>query len=422
MAHFFSQDSIGLPQSVREMQSISLTGNIVPIQWFKTITFDNGKPDTNSILILADICYWHKPSEVRDERSGSVIGYKKKFAEDLLRKSYSDLQNQFGLSDRQLRECLGRLEKRGVIKRIFRTLDTSAGRQNNIMYLELFPQRLKELTHNSPSKRVKTIDSDPIPFKGDTYPIKTGQVVTSNGIGVTLEWDSYPVITGAHIKETKTTTETTLSPEGCRSETSEQASPKIERENFDVCEELISIWNSEIPSKAVLNPNQYLKNRLQAVFRNELQGDVSSWKEVCKNFKSSKFLMGEAEGVNIKPDLTWLLDPKEPRCEWVLTKSRWTFDDRDLGASSEIDESALESEIRSSSEEEVLKDLRLFFLKKDSGFFSSYIKGKTIKLDRDRLFLRAGTEFACDKIKEQFEGEVIEFVKNRYGKSLQITK
>jgi hypothetical protein len=122
-----------LPSSVAEMAEISLSGNIVPSIWFKKLTFENGKPDLNSILILADICYWHRPSEVRDERSGAIIGYKKKFAEDLLRKSYSDLQTQFGLSDRQLRDCFSRLENRGVIRRVFRTKNSSNGRQGNVV-------------------------------------------------------------------------------------------------------------------------------------------------------------------------------------------------------------------------------------------------------------------------------------------------
>ncbi|HBN23235.1 MAG TPA: hypothetical protein DD412_08375, partial [Holosporales bacterium] len=151
-----------LPSSVAEMGEISLTGNIVPISWFRKLTFDNGKPDLNSILILADICYWHRPSEIRDERSGAIIGYKKKFAEDLLRKSYSDLQTQFGLSDRQLRDCFSRLENRGVIRRVFRTKNSSNGRQGNVMYIELFPSVVKELTHGNSSKPLTKTVSDPI--------------------------------------------------------------------------------------------------------------------------------------------------------------------------------------------------------------------------------------------------------------------
>jgi len=52
-------------------------------------------------LILADVVYWYRPAVLRDERTGAVIGQKKKFAEDMLRRSYSDLEEQFGLSKKQ---------------------------------------------------------------------------------------------------------------------------------------------------------------------------------------------------------------------------------------------------------------------------------------------------------------------------------
>ena len=110
-----NRNSNSLPCAVAEMAQISLSGNIVPTSWFQILTFDNGKPDLSSILILADICYWYRPSEIRDERSGAIVGFKKKFAEDLLRKSYSDLQTQFGLSDRQLRDCFSRGSSTGPL-------------------------------------------------------------------------------------------------------------------------------------------------------------------------------------------------------------------------------------------------------------------------------------------------------------------
>ena len=198
-----------LPASVAEMAQIPLTGNIVPTQWFQTLIFDNGKPDNNSILILADICYWHRPTEIRDERSGATIGYKKKFADDLLRKSYSDLQKQFGLSDRQLRDCFSRLEKRGVIRRIFRTLDSSSGRHNNVMYIELIPSIVKELTLGNISTPLDTKVSDPINMDCPPYHDRTGEGVTSNGIPITIESDTYPIITRGDIKETNTSSEIT---------------------------------------------------------------------------------------------------------------------------------------------------------------------------------------------------------------------
>ena len=110
--HSCTDSSEQLPSSVKAMRDMHISGNIVPMQWLKALTFENGKPDFPSILILSDIVYWYRPSEVRDERTGAVIGFKKKFAEDLLRRSYSDLEQTFGISKKQAQHSLKRLEEK----------------------------------------------------------------------------------------------------------------------------------------------------------------------------------------------------------------------------------------------------------------------------------------------------------------------
>ncbi len=46
---------------------LAFIGDIIPHTWYKTILRDNGKPYLNAIIILADITYWYRPSEVREE-------------------------------------------------------------------------------------------------------------------------------------------------------------------------------------------------------------------------------------------------------------------------------------------------------------------------------------------------------------------
>ena len=319
-----------LPPAVAEMAQIPLTGNIVPTRWFKTIIFDNGKPDLSSILILADLCYWHRPTEIRDERSGAIIGYKKKFSEDLLRKSYSDLQTQFGLSDRQLRDCFSRLEKRGVIRRVFRTLDSSNGRQGNVMYIELFPSVVKELTHGKSSKPLSKTISDPINMDSPPYHDRTGEGVTSNGTPITIERDTYPVITGAYIEANITSnTSTSLSSDDSRVEAFFSPKKKERDEKNSLSKEMLAVWNELIPEKAT-NANSYLLSKLELALRDQLNGDISSWRTVCENFRSSKFLMGEVEHQRLNPSLSWLVDSKEPRVSRVFEKQHYTFGDRTI--------------------------------------------------------------------------------------------
>ena len=58
------------------MAEIHITGNITPSIWYKTILRDNGKPYLLAIAILSDIVYWYRPMEMRDERTGGIIGWK----------------------------------------------------------------------------------------------------------------------------------------------------------------------------------------------------------------------------------------------------------------------------------------------------------------------------------------------------------
>lgn len=66
---------------VDKIGEIAITGNIIPQMWYETLKKDDGKPYFQAIVILADIVYWYKPVEVRDEKTGRVVGYKKNLAQ-----------------------------------------------------------------------------------------------------------------------------------------------------------------------------------------------------------------------------------------------------------------------------------------------------------------------------------------------------
>lgn len=132
---------------VDKMAKIQITGNVIPPAWYKSIVLENGKPNSVAITILSDIVYWYRPSEVRDETTGEYLGIRKKFKEDYLQRSYQQISEQFGFTKRQAKDAIVVLENLGVIKRIFRTVSTAGVLANNVMYLELIPERLMELTY-----------------------------------------------------------------------------------------------------------------------------------------------------------------------------------------------------------------------------------------------------------------------------------
>lgn len=131
---------------MQELINFALSGNVVHSAWFKTITTENGKADLVAINILAEIVYWYKPTEVRDELTGQHVGWKNKYREDLLQKSYASLANEFGLSERQVKAAIVRLEDLGVITRVFRTINANGMVLNNVLYIQLNVEQLKKIS------------------------------------------------------------------------------------------------------------------------------------------------------------------------------------------------------------------------------------------------------------------------------------
>lgn len=133
--------------SVDALAEMNISGNVTPVNWYKTILRENGKPYLLAICVLSEIVYWYRPVEVRDEHSGKTIGYRKKFREDLLQKTYNDFAEQFGESRRSVKAAFDRLEEIGVIRREFRNIENSGMVLNNVMYIDLCVDRLYTCTY-----------------------------------------------------------------------------------------------------------------------------------------------------------------------------------------------------------------------------------------------------------------------------------
>ena len=141
--------------AVDAMDRVRITGNVIPQSWYEEILRDNGKPYLLAIILLADIVYWYRPVEDRDESSGYVVGLRKKFKGDLLQKTYEDYATRYGESKRTIKAALDRLEELGLIKKVFRDIKFKGGTKLfNVMYIELFPARVEEISHYD-------IDTDP---------------------------------------------------------------------------------------------------------------------------------------------------------------------------------------------------------------------------------------------------------------------
>ena len=136
---------------VDKVGEMNLSGNIIPEAWYHTVINKNGKPNALAILILADIVYWYRPAEHRDEINDNVTYVKRFNCDDYLQRSYDQITDKFGISKKQARDALIVLEDLGVIKRHFRNANVSGMTLSNVMYLELNPFVLKELIYPNDS-------------------------------------------------------------------------------------------------------------------------------------------------------------------------------------------------------------------------------------------------------------------------------
>ncbi len=132
---------------VDRLGRLQITGNIIPAAWYRTIRRESGKPYLNAIVILSDIVYWYRPAEIRDEGTGQLLGYRKKFRADLLQRSYQQLADQFGISKRDASNAVIELEKLGVVKRVFRKLEVDGMVIPNVLFLALDVEVLERLTY-----------------------------------------------------------------------------------------------------------------------------------------------------------------------------------------------------------------------------------------------------------------------------------
>lgn len=138
-----------LPLQVAKMQLINFEGNIIPHTWYKQLTYKNGRVHLPAIVVLSEICYWYRPTVIKDEESGVVLGYRKKFRADKLQKSYASFEN-FGLTRQQARNAITLLKNLKLISTETRTTLLHNGQKlPNQLFLEINADQIAELNNGT---------------------------------------------------------------------------------------------------------------------------------------------------------------------------------------------------------------------------------------------------------------------------------
>ena len=168
--------------TVDAIATLHFQGNIIPHTWYQHIGYATKRGHTTDHLacaILADIVYWYRPSEVRDETSGHLIGYRKKFADDKLQRSPEAFAALLNCTPKVVRESLRLLEKLELIDIELRSVTTAFGVIPKTMFIGLNAERVLAIT--SLSSKAETLEKSFLP-KSVGRSAEIGRSVCRNGI------------------------------------------------------------------------------------------------------------------------------------------------------------------------------------------------------------------------------------------------
>ena len=176
------------------VDAISKLGiNSIPDAWYQNLR----RQKTNTlnplaVLVLWDLMYWYKWTEIKDESSGLVVGYKKKFKADLLQRSYSAIANKFGVTKRVAMETIMFLEELGVVKKECRTITVGEQKIGNVLFIALVPEKIAEISE------FKTLECN-------TSYAETEDLLRSDVIAITSESNTNTIISTDNSTTTSTT-------------------------------------------------------------------------------------------------------------------------------------------------------------------------------------------------------------------------
>lgn len=139
-------------QVVDAVGQLHFSGNITHHSWWQHIRYSNKRGDFTdpwAVNILADIVYWYRPVEIRDEQTGHLLGYRKKFSEDKLQRSPEAFSELFCCSVKVVREALKLLEQLNLIDIELRAVRTDWGVIPTAMFIGLNSDKLKQITHST---------------------------------------------------------------------------------------------------------------------------------------------------------------------------------------------------------------------------------------------------------------------------------
>ena len=115
---------------IKFIDKLTHTNSIItPHAWFKNILLSNGKPDLIGINVLS-----------------KLVPLVSKQVSKEVQASYKQLSKLFGASTRQVAHAISRLEKGGILTRVFKNIRVNGIICSNVMFIEINPEMLKNIS------------------------------------------------------------------------------------------------------------------------------------------------------------------------------------------------------------------------------------------------------------------------------------
>ncbi|MEE4376498.1 MAG: DnaA N-terminal domain-containing protein [Candidatus Competibacteraceae bacterium] len=135
-----------LPAVVSAIGEIRITGNLIPSAWYQQLKLPSGRPDLVSCTLLGEIVYQYRPQPVRDEVTGEILHYVKRFARDQFCAPVAYFTGKFGLTPDQVRQGLRRLETAGFITREYRSIKVAGREVHGMTFVVPVPAAIDRIT------------------------------------------------------------------------------------------------------------------------------------------------------------------------------------------------------------------------------------------------------------------------------------
>jgi len=169
--------------AVDAIARLNLSGDIIPHSWAKRIRTEEGRPYPKAVLILANIVYWHRPVEIIDEKTGDLVGYRRKFSGQKFQLRARMYDNLFGFSKRETLAAINRLATMGLIEKdLVKSIIINGAHYGNVLYVTPLAKAIEAITYDEDDEEAKAAeapDADDAPGNAGSAASATSDAATT---------------------------------------------------------------------------------------------------------------------------------------------------------------------------------------------------------------------------------------------------